>query len=47
MNHISKSGQLQEINIGGNCTFRYLKAGAGEPLILMHAIRTQLREKWS
>jgi pimeloyl-ACP methyl ester carboxylesterase len=42
MNQISTLGQLLEINIGANCTIRYLKAGAGKPLILMHTIRTQL-----
>ena len=42
MNQISTLGQLLEINIGANCTLRYLKAGAGKPLILMHTIRTQL-----
>lgn len=42
MNQISTLGQLQEINIDSNCTLRYLKAGAGKPLILMHTIRTQL-----
>lgn len=42
MNQISKLGQLLEIDLGANCTLRYLKAGSGKPLILMHTIRTQL-----
>lgn len=42
MNQISTLGQLIEIDIGDNCTLRYLKAGTGKPLILMHTIRTQL-----
>lgn len=42
MNEIAMLGQLLEIDLGANCTLRYLKAGSGKPLILMHTIRTQL-----
>lgn len=42
MNQISKLGQLLEVDLGANNKLRYLKAGVGKPLILMHTIRTQL-----
>jgi pimeloyl-ACP methyl ester carboxylesterase len=42
MNQISKLGQLFEIDLGVNNKLRYLKAGVGKPLVLMHTIRTQL-----
>lgn len=42
MQDLSKIGQVSEIQIDGNRTLRYLKAGAGAPLILLHTIRTQL-----
>lgn len=42
MNQISTLGQTLEIDLGNECKLRYLKAGTGEPLILMHTIRTQL-----
>lgn len=38
----SKIGQVADIQIERNLTLRYLKAGKGEPLILLHTIRTQL-----
>lgn len=39
---VSTLGHLETINIDRNSTLRYLKVGAGKPLILMHTIRTQL-----
>lgn len=39
---ISKIGQISDIQVANNITLRYLKAGKGEPLILLHTIRTQL-----
>lgn len=42
MKDLSKIGDVTEIKIDDNRTLRYLKAGKGEPLILMHTIRTQL-----
>lgn len=35
-------GQVAEIQVDGNITLRYLKTGQGEPLVLLHTIRTQL-----
>lgn len=42
MRNLSKIGQVTEIKIDNSVTLRYLKAGKGNPLILMHTIRTQL-----
>jgi pimeloyl-ACP methyl ester carboxylesterase len=42
MQDLSKIGKTSELQIDGNRTIRYLKAGNGEPLILLHTIRTQL-----
>jgi pimeloyl-ACP methyl ester carboxylesterase len=42
MQNLSKLGQASEIQIDESSTLRYLKTGAGEPLILLHTIRTQL-----
>ncbi|CUV66061.1 conserved exported hypothetical protein [Sulfurovum sp. enrichment culture clone C5] len=39
---LSAFGQVLEIQVDGNITLRYLKSGQGEPLILLHTIRTQL-----
>ncbi|MDD5161097.1 MAG: hypothetical protein PHI47_13685 [Sulfuricurvum sp.] len=39
---LSAIGQVSEIQVDGNITLRYLKSGQGEPLILLHTIRTQL-----
>lgn len=38
----SKFGRVSAIQLENNITLRYLKAGKGEPLILLHTIRTQL-----
>ena len=42
MQNLSNIGQVSEIQIDSKVTLRYLKAGSGSPLILMHTIRTQL-----
>jgi pimeloyl-ACP methyl ester carboxylesterase len=42
MQDLSKIGQVSDIKIDQSRTLRYLKAGKGEPLILLHTIRTQL-----
>lgn len=42
MRDLSKIGKVYELKVDGNRSIRYLKAGAGEPLILLHTIRTQL-----
>lgn len=39
---LSNIGSISEVNIDGNRSLRYLKAGHGDPLILLHTIRTQL-----
>jgi pimeloyl-ACP methyl ester carboxylesterase len=42
MQNLSNLGQVSDIQIDGGRTLRFLKAGNGAPLILMHTIRTQL-----
>ena len=42
MQYFSKIGQVSEIQIDAGRTLRFLKTGAGTPLILLHTIRTQL-----
>lgn len=42
MQDLSGIGQVSDIQIDGGRTLRFLKAGTGAPLILMHTIRTQL-----
>ena len=42
MQDLSKIGHVTEINFDDKRTLRYLKAGKGDPLILLHTIRTQL-----
>jgi pimeloyl-ACP methyl ester carboxylesterase len=42
MQDLSGIGQVSDIQIDGGRTLRFLKAGKGAPLILMHTIRTQL-----
>lgn len=42
MQDLSKIGQVAEIEIDAGSTLRFLKTGAGAPLILLHTIRTQL-----
>ncbi len=42
MQDLSNIGQILELQIDGNRSIRYLKTGAGPPLILLHTIRTQL-----
>ena len=39
---LSAVGRTADINIGDGRTLRYLQAGSGRPLILLHTIRTQL-----
>ena len=42
MQDLSKIGQVAEVKIDNSRTMRYLKAGQGDPIILLHTIRTQL-----
>jgi len=42
MQRLPNIGQVSEIQIDRKITLRYVKAGSGSPLILMHTIRTQL-----
>ncbi len=42
MQDLSKIGKISEVDIDGNRSIRYLKTGSGDPLILLHTIRTQL-----
>ncbi len=42
MQDLSKIGQVSDIQIDQSRSLRFLKTGAGEPLILLHTIRTQL-----
>lgn len=42
MQNLSKIGHVAELQIDGNSSLRYLKTGNGDPLILLHTIRTQL-----
>lgn len=42
MQDLSRIGHVTEIKIDDKRTLRYMKTGVGEPLILMHTIRTQL-----
>lgn len=42
MQNLSRIGQVSDIQIDAGRTLRFLKAGSGAPLILMHTIRTQL-----
>ena len=42
MQDLSNIGQVSELQIDGNRSLRYLKTGNGDPLILLHTIRTQL-----
>jgi pimeloyl-ACP methyl ester carboxylesterase len=42
MQDLTRIGDVTEIKIDDKRTLRYLKAGNGDPLILMHTIRTQL-----
>ena len=42
MQNSSKIGHVSELQIDGNSSLRYLKTGNGDPLILLHTIRTQL-----
>lgn len=42
MRDLSKLGNISELQIDGERSIRYLKAGNGNPLILLHTIRTQL-----
>jgi pimeloyl-ACP methyl ester carboxylesterase len=42
MRDLSRIGKVSELQIDESRTIRYLKAGNGDPLILLHTIRTQL-----
>lgn len=42
MKNLSNIGTINELKINENRSLRYLKTGNGDPLILMHTIRTQL-----
>jgi pimeloyl-ACP methyl ester carboxylesterase len=42
MQDLSNIGQVSELQIDSNRSIRYLKTGNGDPLILLHTIRTQL-----
>ncbi|CAN1487274.1 MhpC Predicted hydrolases or acyltransferases (alpha/beta hydrolase superfamily) [Methylophilaceae bacterium] len=42
MKNLSNIGNISELKINENRSLRYLKTGNGDPLILMHTIRTQL-----
>ena len=42
MQDLSKIGQVSNIQIDESRTLRFLKAGTGAPLVLLHTIRTQL-----
>ena len=42
MQDLSKIGTIAELEIDKQRTIRYLKSGKGQPLVLIHTIRTQL-----
>jgi pimeloyl-ACP methyl ester carboxylesterase len=42
MQDLSNIGQVSDLQIDSNRSIRYLKTGNGDPLILLHTIRTQL-----
>jgi len=42
MQNLSHIGRIDEVKVNENRTIRYLKTGSGDPLILLHTIRTQL-----
>lgn len=42
MQDLSRIGQVSDVQIDSGRTLRFLKAGSGKPLILLHTIRTQL-----
>ncbi|HZV61227.1 MAG TPA: alpha/beta hydrolase [Methylophilaceae bacterium] len=42
MKDLSSIGTINEIQIDSKNTLRYLKAGSGDPIVLLHTIRTQL-----
>jgi hypothetical protein len=42
MQDLSKLGVVSQVTLDDGVTIRYLKAGDGPPLLLMHNIRTQL-----
>jgi len=42
MQDITKLGEILEFGVDDKRTLRYLKTGSGEPLVLLHTIRTQL-----
>lgn len=42
MKNLTELGQVNYIEVAQNIKLRYLKAGQGSPLIMLHTIRTQL-----
>lgn len=42
MQDLSNISNISELKIDGKMSLRYLKTGSGDPLILLHTIRTQL-----
>lgn len=42
MEEINKLGEVLKVEVNEGVTLRYLKAGKGAPMILLHTIRTQL-----
>ena len=42
MKNLNTHGSIAELKLNDGLTLRYLKDGAGAPLVLMHTIRTQL-----
>jgi pimeloyl-ACP methyl ester carboxylesterase len=42
MKNLNTPGSIAELQVNDGVTLRYLKAGAGAPLVLLHTIRTQL-----
>lgn len=42
MRDLSTLGQVKQISLGNGRQLRYLQAGSGKPLLLLHTIRTQL-----
>ncbi|HOY71129.1 MAG TPA: alpha/beta hydrolase [Methylotenera sp.] len=42
MRNLSNIGQVAELTLNNGSSLRYLKAGSGAPMILLHTIRTQL-----